>query len=160
MRILAYLAIGIVMTASPASLPLSAPAQAMSDAHAMPEWMAGTWAHKDGDAWADEYWSPLRADIMFGASRSGTGDTLQFWEQMRIQKEEDNAVVLWVVSADQKPVRFVATASGENRILFENAAHDYPQRIEYWREGRQLKAEISLLDGSKAVQFSFRLMRR
>ena len=151
MRVLAILAIGIVMLLSPVSAPVSA----MSDGHQMPEWMTGTWAHKDGEAWADEYWSTLRADIMFGASRSGKAETLNFWEQMRIQRQDDNAVVLWVVSADQKPVRFEAKVSGENTITFENAEHDYPQRIHYWREGKKLKAEISLIDGTKPISFTF-----
>lgn len=155
MRILAYLAIGILI----ASPPVSAPLWAMSDAPAMPEWMTGTWAHTDSEDWSDEYWSPLRGDIMFGASRTGKAEMLNFWEQMRIQKEDDGAVVLWVVSADQKPVRFEATASGENNIIFENAQHDYPQRIHYWREGDELKAAISLIDGTKAIPFRFWLMK-
>lgn len=132
---------------------------AMSDAQEMPGWMTGAWQQEDGEGWSDEYWTPLRGDMMIGASRSGTGEKLNFWEQMRIQKEDDGAVVLWAVSGDQKPVRFAATVSGENAIVFENAGHDYPQRIHYWREGSELKAEISLIDGSKPVQFRFRLIQ-
>lgn len=132
---------------------------AMSDAREMPEWMDGAWGHNDENGWSDEYWTPSRGDMMIGASRYGKGETLKFWEQMRIQREDDGAVVLWVVSADQKPVRFEAVVSGENTITFENAYHDYPQRIHYWRVGKTLKAEISLIDGSKAVQFSYRLTR-
>ena len=150
MRKLALFAMGILIT--------SAPAFALSDALVMPAWMTGAWAYEDQNSWADEYWTPPRGDMMIGASRSGTGETLDFWEQMRIQKEDDGAVVLWAVSGDQRPVRFKATVSAENSIVFENPDHDYPQRIYYWREGKELKAEISLMDGSKAVQFSFRLM--
>ena len=131
---------------------------ALSDAPEMPGWMTGSWGHEDGEKWADEVWTSARGDMMIGASRSGTGDALNFWEQMRIQKEDDGAVVLWAVSGDHKQVRFEATMSAENSIVFENAAHDYPQRIHYWREGKELKAEISLMDGSKAVKFSFRLL--
>ena len=141
-----------------AALIWAAPLSAFSDAHEMPTWMTGAWEHESGEDWADEYWTPLRGDMMIGASRSGTEDTLKFWEHMRIRKEDDGAVILWVLSADQKPVRFEATMSGENRIAFENPAHDHPQRIEYWRDGDELKAQISLLDGSKPVQFRFRLM--
>ena len=130
----------------------------MSDAPSMPEWMIGAWEHADGTDWADEHWTPLRGDMMFGSARSGTGEKLNFWEQMRIQKEADGGIVFWAMSGDQKPVRFVATAASENAIVFENPLHDYPQRIRYWREGDALKAEISLSDGSKAVQFSFRMM--
>lgn len=142
------------------TLCLPAAALAMSDAHPMPEWMAGTWSHTDEKGWSEEYWTPLRADIMLGSSRSGTADTLTFWEQMRIQKEDDGAVVLWATSADQKPVRFEAHMSGPSVVVFENPEHDYPQRIHYWREGKTLKAEISMMDGSKKVAFRFRLKKR
>jgi hypothetical protein len=151
MRKLVLFAIGILIS--------SAPALAFSDAPPMPEWMTGAWEHADEQGWADEYWTPLRGDLMLGSARSGTGEKLDFWEQMRIQKEDDGAVVLWVVSAGQKPVRFEATVSAENSIVFENPEHDYPQRIYYWREGKELKAEISLLDGSTVVRFSFDLIR-
>ena len=146
MRKLAALAIGILIAATPLS--------AWSDAPEMPEWLTGAWSREDESGWADEYWTPLRGDMMIGASRSGKGEKLNFWEQMRIQKEDDGAVVFWAVAGDQKPVRFEATVSAENTIVFENPDHDYPQRIHYWREGNELKAEISLIDGSKAVQFS------
>lgn len=121
----------------------------------MPEWMAGAWQREDGAKWADEYWTAPRADIMIGASRSGTGDRLTFWEHMRIVREANGALAFWAIAGDQKPVRFGAIRSGENEIIFENPAHDYPQRIRYWREGKVLKAEISSLDGSKAGQFRF-----
>ena len=140
------------------SLFVPAASYAVSDAPEMPGWMAGAWGHEDKEGWADEYWTPPRGDMMIGSSRSGKDEKLNFWEQMRIQKEDDGGVVFWAVSGDQKPVRFVATVSGENTIVFENPAHDYPQRIHYWREGEELKAEISLIDGSKVVQFRFRLM--
>jgi Domain of unknown function (DUF6265) len=149
MRKLALLAVAI--------LTISAPAYAVSDAPAMPDWLVGAWEHEDGEGWADEYWTPLRGDIMMGSARSGKDEKLTFWEQMRIQKEDDGAVVLWVVSADQKPVRFEATVSAENSIVFENPEHDYPQRIYYWREGKELKAETSLLDGSTVLRFSYGL---
>ncbi len=137
---------------------LPASLSAMSDAPPMPDWMTGAWAHQDGDEWAEEYWTPPRGDLMIGAARSGKAERLLFWEHMRIVKEDDGGVAFWATGADQKAVRFELVVSMEKEVVFENEAHDYPQRIRYWREGRELKAEISLLDGSKAVQFSYRLM--
>ena len=45
-------------------------------------------------------------------------------------------------------------------ITFVNAAHDYPQRIRYWREGEMLMAEISLADGGKPMRWAYRRMSR
>jgi hypothetical protein len=128
------------------------------DAAEMPGWMTGAWVRSDGDSWADEYWTSPRGGIMIGASRSGKGEKLQFWEHMRIEREADGKLAFWAIAGDQKPVRFVATQKTAEEIVFENPAHDYPQRIHYWREGRELKAEISLIDGSKPVAFSFKMM--
>lgn len=124
---------------------------------AMPEWMTGAWMRQDGDSWADEYWTPPRGGMMIGASRSGKGEKLTFFEHMRIVEEKDGLVFI-AIAGDQKPVRFVAQTKTAEEIVFVNAEHDYPQRIQYWREGKELKAEISLMDGSKAVQFSFKMM--
>jgi hypothetical protein len=135
---------------------LAAPATANETA--LPEWLTGAWARSDGDKWADEYWTSPRAGIMIGASRSGVGDKLIFWEHMRIVRDADGTLAFWAIAGDQKPVRFAATAVSTREIVFENGAHDYPQRIRYWRDGSELKARISLIDGSKPVDFSFRVM--
>lgn len=92
---------------------------------------------------------------MIGASRSGDGEKLLFWEHMRIVREDDGNLAFWAISADQRPVRFGAVRVDQSEILFENPAHDYPQRIRYWHEQDMLKAEIALIDGTKAVQFLF-----
>lgn len=132
---------------------------ALSDGPLMPEWLTGAWEHQAGEEWSDEYWTPPRGDMMIGASRSGKGERLLFWEHMRIVREDDGGIAFWAVTADQKPVRFDAVVSMENEIIFENAGHDYPQRIRYRREGEQLKAEISLIDGTKAKPFNWRIRK-
>jgi hypothetical protein len=122
-----------------------------------PDWMTGAWSRADSESWADEYWTSPRAGIMIGASRSGEGEKLQFWEHMRIVCEADGRLAFWAIASDQIPVRFVVTQKTAKEIVFENPTHDYPQRIRYWREGKELKAQISLIDGSKPVEFSFEL---
>lgn len=128
-------------------------------ANTMPGWMTGAWARSDGESWADEYWTSPRGGIMIGASRSGKGEKLQFWEHMRIVKEGDGLVFI-AIAGDQKPVRFVEAQRSNREIIFENKEHDYPQRIHYWRDGKQLKARISLIDGSKPVDYGFKMVRR
>jgi hypothetical protein len=136
------------------------PPLALSDSPSMPEWLTVAWEYQNGEAWADEYWTPLRGDLMLGSSRSGQEDRTIFWEHMRIVKEDDGGIALWAVSVDQKAVRFALTPSLENEVMFENAAHDYPQRIRYWREGDVLKAEISAIDGSMAKRCQWKMIRR
>ena len=102
----------------------------------LPAWMTGSWERIEGEKWADEFWTPPKAGIMIGASRSGYGGKLGFWEHMRIVREADGRLAFWAISGDQKPVRFAAVRSDQKEIVFENPAHDYPQRIRYWPGGR------------------------
>jgi Domain of unknown function (DUF6265) len=141
-----------------ATIALMFPAVLVAQPDAMPGWMTGAWAKANGESWADEYWTPPRGGIMIGASRSGEGEKLQFWEHMRIVTEDNGKLAFWAIAGDQKPVRFGAVKATDNEIVFENAGHDYPQRIRYWREGNELKARISLIDGSKPYDFSFKMM--
>ncbi len=141
-----------------AALALLMPTTLAAEQSAMPGWMTGAWAMKNGESWADEYWTPPRAGIMIGASRAGEGERLQFWEHMRIVREADGKLAFWAIAGKQQPVRFVEIKITTNEIIFENPAHDYPQRIRYWREGNELKAQTSLLDGSKPNDFSFKVM--
>lgn len=131
------------------------PVSSSTEQHEMPGWMAGEWSRNDATGWADEAWLTPRAGNMLGVSRSGKGDTLQFWEQMRIVRENDGTLAFWAVAEDQKPVRFAAIEHSKQSILFANTTHDYPQHIRYWREGKVLHAEISLADGSRAIRFRF-----
>ena len=139
-------------------LVASAPAFCDDAKTDLPAWMTGAWERIEGEKWADECWTPPKAGIMIGASRSGYGEKLGFWEHMRIVREADGKLAFWAISGDQKPVRFAAVRSDQKEVVFENPAHDYPQRIRYWRMDRKLNAQISLLDGSKVVDFSFEMM--
>lgn len=124
----------------------------------LPSWLTGAWAMMDGDLWADEFWTPPRADIMIGAARMGQGDQLRNWESMRIAYDDDGMLAYWAMPNGQPATKFALVSRSENEIVFANAGHDYPQRIRYWREGKSLKAEVSLMDGSKAFALTYKQM--
>lgn len=124
----------------------------------LPGWMTGAWAGGEGEAWVDEFWTPPRGDLMIGAGRAGQGAKLQSFEHMRIEREADGTLVFWALPGGKNATRFVAVHADSDDVIFENAANDYPQRVRYWREGKEMKARISLLDGSKPMDFSWRMM--
>ncbi|MCX8475079.1 MAG: DUF6265 family protein [Sphingomonas sp.] len=130
----------------------------------LPDWMSGCWEQRSGDRWTEECWMPPRGGIMLGNSRSGTGERVSEWETMQIVLNQENG--------DGPVVRmaFLAAPRGGDRTMFAwspgdlpgvaffNAAHDYPQRIRYWREGERLMAETSLADGSKPRRWTYQRM--
>jgi hypothetical protein len=121
-----------------------------------PAWLAGAWSLSGADeSWAEEFWTHPRAGMMIGASREGREHTLRSWESIRILRTDDGSLAYVPMPNGGPPVEFAMTDQGTRMIEFSNPAHDYPQRIRYWREGDTLHAEIALLDGSRAVQWSY-----
>lgn len=123
---------------------------------ALPEWLAGTWAMEDGATWADELWTDARGGVMLGVARNGFGPDLKSWELTQIKTRKDGSLAL-IAQTDGKPaVEFPLVLISAEAIEFANPAHDYPQRIRYWRQGKLLMAETSKLDGSAAVRWNYR----
>ena len=92
---------------------------------------------------------------MIGASREGEGNELRSWESIRILRTADGSLAYVPMPNGGEPVEFAMTDQRTQSIEFSNPAHDYPQRIRYWREGSTLNAEIALIDGSRAVRWSY-----
>lgn len=124
----------------------------------LPGWMAGAWEQVEGERWNDEFWTPPRGDIMIGAARIGSGSTLEMFEHTRIVRKPDGMISFFAQPRGVLPSEFPVVAIGADWIEFANPAHDYPQRVRYWREGPLLKARISLMDGSKAYEWTYRPM--
>ncbi|APG63767.1 hypothetical protein LPB140_09795 [Sphingorhabdus lutea] len=126
----------------------------------MPHWLSGAWESTNkgphGDLWGDEYWTSPRGGIMMGAARMGQGEALILWENLRIAYDENGKVALWTMPRGAAATKFDMAMMNDYEILFENMAHDYPQRIKYWRDGDMLRAEISLIDGSRPYQFAYK----
>ncbi|HOB14133.1 MAG TPA: DUF6265 family protein [Novosphingobium sp.] len=135
------------------AVPLAA--QTVADPK-LPEWMAGTWMMQDGASWSDEVWTDPRGGIMLGVSRSGFGPDLQGWEVAQIKVKTDGRISLFAQPQGKAAAEFPMVLISEEAIEFANPAHDYPQRIRYWRQGKLLMAEISLMDGSRAMRWNFR----
>ena len=124
----------------------------------LPSWMMGAWLEQKGDDWVEEYWTGPRGGIMLGASRTGKGDKLTMWEQAQIRPGSNGKLSFFAMPKGAAPTEVPVTAQTAGSITFENPAHDYPQRIKYWREGNLLKAEISMRDGSKAYGWTYKPM--
>ncbi|AQR75263.1 DUF6265 family protein [Sphingomonas sp. LM7] len=120
-------------------------------------WLAGHWCTepKNGTVICDS-WAPMDKGVMHGKNISRTGGTVRTNETMTITVDE-LGMVFHAEPANQAPGDFrMATFDPAARsVTFEERSHDYPQRVRYRREGEKLLAEISMLDGSKAVRWTF-----
>lgn len=124
-------------------------------------WMAGSWVEEGGAGaaggrWTEEYWTIPRGGVMLGASRSGRGAALGEFEFLRLRTGEDGVVAYVAQHGGGTPVAFPLADHDAMSATFENAAHDYPQRIRYRRDGDVMTATISAIDGSKARSWVYR----
>ncbi len=120
-------------------------------------WLVGEWCTepKNGAATC-ETWKPMDKGKMHGVGTTRAGTFVKTNEAMTIIVNE-SGTVFHAEPAGQKPADFPMRKfdPAARSVVFEDATHDYPQRVRYWREGETLMAEISLLDGSKAMRWSF-----
>jgi hypothetical protein len=138
----------------PLAFVAAGPAQA--EPAALPGWLVGCWEQVEGDKWTDECWTTPRGGIQIGSGRSGRGEKLNSWESMQIERGEDGGLTFYGSPGGAPRVAFPLVSQAAQEVVFANPAHDYPQRIRYWRDGELLRAEIALADGSKAVGLTYR----
>src|SRR5687768_6113895 len=93
-------------------------------------WLSGAWVERKADGgWTEEYWTPVRGGMMIGAGLNGTGESLRNFEQMRIETAKDGAVAFVAMPGGERAVRFPLVKQTAGEVVFENAAHDFPQRV-------------------------------
>ena len=120
-------------------------------------WLSGAWVERKADGgWTEEYWTPVRGGMMIGAGLNGTGESLRNFEQMRIETAKDGAVAFVAMPGGERAVRFPLVKQTAGEVVFENAAHDFPQRVSYRREGRTVIGAVSRLDGSREMRWVYR----
>ena len=132
--------------------------QAMS-AEPTLDWLAGHWCSNGQDRQVDEVWLPEAGGALLGMSRTLRGARVESFEYMRIVSEAGVAQ-FHVQPNGVPPTVFAQAARGDGWIRFENSAHDFPNRIEYRREGDAMHAYIAGpgRDGKEMkIPFEYRL---
>jgi hypothetical protein len=116
---------------------------AVADRPATPlAWMAGHWCSEEDGRRIDEVWLPEAGGMLLGMARTMRGTQVQSFEFMRIVSD-GRSVSFHAQPNGAPPTEFTMVASGEGRIRFANPAHDFPNQVEYRREGDRLGAWIA-----------------
>ncbi len=104
--------------------------------------LTGSWSLTRGDSVIEEHWTAARGGTLFGVGRTIRGDRTPAFEFLRIESRRDG--IYYIASpAGRAATPFKLSQIAQNRAAFENRAHDFPQRIAYWRDGERLCAEVS-----------------
>lgn len=108
----------------------------------VPGWMAGHWCGGEDGISIEETWLPERGGSLHGVSRMARGDVVLSFEFLRIA-DDDGVPTYFAQPGGRSATPFRRIDGGADWVRFENPAHDFPQRIEYRREGDGLRAEIA-----------------
>jgi hypothetical protein len=83
----------------------------------------------------EEHWMTPRAGFALGMSRTVRGDTMVTeFEQLRLFQRAGRAI-FHAEPSGQTPTDFEAKAMSDTMVVFENATHDFPQRVIYRKRG-------------------------
>lgn len=137
--------------AAVAAATLAAPALHAEDICALPKanantaslsWLAGNWIQKEKDRIVRERWSGPYGGVLLGIGITTKGDTTRSFEFFRIAKTPTGLSYFASPNA-APPTEFKAIEICADKVIFENKAHDFPQRVIYIKEPNgALKARI------------------
>jgi hypothetical protein len=144
----------LVVVAALALAPAAPPAGPAGQLAAL-SWMVGGWASEKDGSVSEEHWLAPRGGTMLGLHRDVEGGRTVAFEFLRIEERPEGLVYL--ASPGGKPATaFPAKEVGADRVVFENKAHDFPQRILYWRTPGALHARIEGTNAGKEAAMEWR----
>ena len=119
--------------------------------------LQGTWEGTvDGERYVEQW--TCAADVCNGSATSYSGDVAVMQETTRIMQFAGRwHYLVWL--GDGPAVAFTRTFANDTTWVFENKAHDFPQRISYTVRGDTLSAFIAGPTYQGAVQVDFTLRR-
>jgi hypothetical protein len=123
-------------------------------------WLSGAWSGTSDGLFMEEHWmQPLGATLV-GMHRDVKDGRTTSFEFFRIEEQQGRLVYL-ASPHGAAPTPFTATEVLSERVVFENTAHDFPQRIIYWREGDVLHARVegTVRGKLQAEEWAWRLIR-
>jgi hypothetical protein len=113
-------------------------------------WMAGSWVGTTQGVEMEEHWTAAKGGSMIGIHRDvAKGRTVSF-EFLRIEMVKDQITYLSMPGGRSPATPFPLKELSGSRVVFENPAHDFPQRIIYWKDGNDLRARIEGTMNGKA----------
>jgi len=114
-------------------------------------WLGGCWARDGGEPGSGEQWMSPAGGSMLGLSRTVRNGKTTALEFIRIVETDDGGLHYIALPSGQALTAFVMTAISSDEVVFENPAHDFPQRVAY----RRLSAErmVAWIDGDIDGQF-------
>ncbi len=121
-------------------------------------WLLGTWIAIDGDKTFTETWTKL-SEVTFegkGVTTKGPAQAIIDGESLRLLQMEQGVFYVSKVAHNRLPIAFELTQCSPQRLVFENAAHDFPRWLEYVSEADSAMTVHVTDGGNKGFTLSFK----
>jgi antitoxin component YwqK of YwqJK toxin-antitoxin module len=126
------------------------------------DWLDGKWTSKVQGNDVTESWKRTNDSTWTGKSEFIKDGELLFSEEMTISKH-NNVFRFTSLSENQNEggsIQFIAKESSKNKVVFENLAHDFPQKIVYEKNHKDsILAYITGMLNGKKERIDFRMSR-
>ena len=118
-------------------------------------WLQGCWELRDGDRVVEERWMLPRAGSMLGVGRTTRGEKL-IEHEFVVLTERDGRLAYEAHPSGQATATFMSKPITGREVVFEDPAHDFPQRVGYKSTGPgQLLAWVEGTSGGKTRRIEF-----
>lgn len=105
-----------------------------------PDWMSGYWLACENGTRIAENWFGAGSGTLLGANLT-QGDQTSF-EFLRVTANGRGGISYYSMPNGAPVTEFLMKSNEKQRVVFEDPAHDFPQRIIYQRDGDRLRARI------------------
>lgn len=123
-------------------------------------WLQGCWVPGNGgEAGSVETWTGPAGGTMLGLSRTVRNGRTGEFEFVQIREVEPGKLAYIAQPGGRPPTTFPLLRSSDTEYVFENTAHDFPQRVIYRRDGDKLHARIEGMMKGKARGIDFPMKR-
>ena len=95
-------------------------------------WLQGCWHTSSSHRIVEEQWTAPRGRSMLGVARTLRGDSLVEYELV-VVRERAGVLTYQAHPSGQASAVFTAQRVSDSLVVFENAVHDFPQRVGYHR---------------------------
>ncbi len=126
------------------------------------EWLIGTWENNTSRGNVYETWNKVNDNELSGKSYVLKEKDTTVFETIRLVQEQDSLFYIPTVKNQNNdlPLRFSSKLISEDRLVFENPKHDFPQIISYTKIGvDSLIAEISGIKNGQERKQTFPMKR-
>ncbi len=93
--------------------------------------LAGCWRSEGGEPGSGEQWMPPAGGTMLGLGRTVMAGRTVAHEFMQIRHDDAGRIVFIGLPSGQSATTFALLRQTEHEWVFENPAHDFPQRVIY-----------------------------